>query len=170
VDSAYIMKLYHYRDNKDPVIAIEWQNRVEEDYDILDEADEDAEDFEISSLVVRKVKIKRIPEGPKLPCPWELRGKHCDEYWQKVYDADWRSGENRTQTCRENILPDWERAIVEYNDEDSQYWDYRWDYRNVDIEGIPRWKTASDETSVIRMETSLEIGCLQVRQSLQARS
>src|SRR6266849_3179194 len=119
-------------------MAIEWQNRVKEDYDILDEADEDAEDYEISSLVTHKIK-KRIPEGPKLPHPWELCRKQSDEYWQKVYE-DWKSGENERRLAA-NILPDWERAIVEFDEEDSQFWNYCWDYRDINIDDILRWKT-----------------------------
>lgn len=120
--AACHLKLYHYRDSKDPIIAIEWQNHVEEDYDILDEADEDAEDYKISSLVVHKVKMRRIPKGLKLPHPWELHGKQSDEYWQKVYD-NWKSGETECRLAS-NILPDWEN----------------WDYHDVNIDDIPHWK------------------------------
>ena len=134
--AARRLKLYHYRDHKDPIVAIEWQHHVEEDYDILEETDDNADEYEISRLVVRKVKVQ---QGPKLPRPWELRGKQCDEYWQKVYD-DWMSGETERRLIA-NELPDWEKAIVDFHEEDNQFWDYRWDYRDVDVEDIPRWKT-----------------------------
>jgi hypothetical protein len=155
--AARRLKLYHYRDNKDPIVAIEWQNHVEEDYDILDEVDdEDTEDFEISSLVVHKVKFKRMPGGPKLPRPWELHRKQSDEYWQKVYD-DWKSGENEHRLTA-NILPNWERAIVEFDEEDSQFWNYHWDYRGIDIEDIPRWKTAPTKPICVEVSWRLATG------------
>src|SRR6266849_9772136 len=68
-----------------------------------------------------------------------IRSVTCDDDWQKVFD-DWKSGETERRLAS-NILPNWERAIREFDDEDSQYWSYRWNYRGVDIEDIPRWKT-----------------------------
>ena len=124
--TTHHLKLHHYRDNKDSIVVIEWQNHAKEDYDILDEADEDAEDYEILSLVTCKIK--------------ELCGKQSDEYWQKVH-VDWKFGENEHRLTA-NILPNWERAIVEFDKEDSQFWNYCWDYCNVDIDDILCWKTA----------------------------
>jgi hypothetical protein len=96
--AAQRIKLYHYRDITKPIIRIEWNKCARDNYDILDDEepeDEDEfdniQDHEISRIAA--YKVLKVREGPKIPHPWELRGKQCNEYWQKVYE-NWKSGEN----------------------------------------------------------------------------
>jgi hypothetical protein len=141
--AARRIKLYHYRDITKPIIRIEWNKHARDNYDILDDEepeDEDEfdsiQDHEISRIAA--YKVLKVREGPKIPHPWELRGKQCDEYWQKVYE-NWKSGENEKR-LQENIPSEWEKAIREFHEEDSQFWNYCWDYHDMDIDEIPRWK------------------------------
>jgi len=140
--AARRLKLYHFRDIKVPIVQEEWQTNVE-DLDIMDEYIEEDEDeyANVPSVNVARARAKRIiraRESPKLPHPWELRGKQCNEYWQKVLE-DWMSGET-AKRLSEGCPSDWQRAIDEWNKEDAQFWNFRWDFKDFDIEDIPRWK------------------------------
>jgi len=141
--AAKRLKLYHYRKMKEPIIRFEWAGRVEEEYDIVDENEEDLEyeDFnrarEVKTVNVRRRKIGR--EGPSLPKPWELKGKDADKYWQKKTE-DWKSGEMEKR-LEKGEVPPWEKEIEEWNEEDAQFWNYNWDYEGYDLDDIPRWKS-----------------------------
>ena len=141
--AAKRLKLYHYREIKEPIVRFEWVGRAEEEYDIVDENEEDLEykDFN-RTREVRAVDIcrkRKGREGPSLPKPWELRGKEADEYWQKKME-DWKSGEidKRRETGES---PAWEKEIDDWNKDDAQFWNYNWDYEGYDSEDIPRWKS-----------------------------
>ena len=101
------------------------------------EGDEDKY-VNVQSARARAKWIIHARESPKVPHPWELQGKQCDEYWQKVLE-DWMSGE--TAKCLSEGHPsDWQRAIDEWNEEDAQFWNFCWDLKDFDIESIPQWK------------------------------
>ena len=76
--AARRLKLYHYRDIKKPIIRIEWRDRAQEHHGPLDDGEpddsDDISDYEVSRVTLRKMAKTR--EGPKLPRPWELRGKN----------------------------------------------------------------------------------------------
>ena len=141
--AARRLKLYHFHDNKKPIVRDEWQYNLDNseirDEDV--EGSETSETMNVARVVVHK--IVRPREGPKLPRAWELRGKECDEYWQKKYD-DWKSGEN-AKRLQEGRPSDWEIEIDKWNKEDAQFWDFRWDFKDFDIENMPRWKNKGPE-------------------------
>ena len=143
--AARRIKLYHYRNIEKPMVRFEWRARQEDQYDILDEDEEDEQLFDEhqNRLVAKVARKTRQREGPDIKRPWELRGEEADEYWLSIYE-DWKSGETARRAAA-NLPSYWEKAIMDWSEEDKQFWDYSWDYRNYDAEDMPRWLTPPQE-------------------------
>ena len=62
----------------------------------------------------------------------------CNDYWQKVC-KDWKTSKTECR-LKANELPDQEKSIVDFDKEDSMFWNYCGIY----IKDIPHWKTPPD--------------------------
>jgi hypothetical protein len=148
--AARRIKLYHYRNIEKPIIRFKWRSRIEDKYNILDEDEEDLVDSaELQDFMAAKVKARKVRrrEGPDVKHPWELRGEEATKYWMQI-EEDWKSGE-MAKRAAENLPSRWEEAAFKWYDEECKpFWDYSWDYKDFDIEDIPRWITPPKEKSL----------------------
>jgi hypothetical protein len=142
--AASRVKLFHTRKIIDPIIHPRWETMREEsirDYEILTEPEEElsenSEGIESNAVRVSKRKDVYCPTG--IPHPWQLRGDELSEYWRKL-NEDIRSGEQARRLQR-NEPSAWEKAVEEWAEEDRQFWDFSWDFRNYDAEEMPRYIT-----------------------------
>ena len=87
-------------------------------------------------LVINCVKNDR---QPGIPRPWELRGKDADEYWQRVYQ-DVVSGEMKKRADDGRLAP-WEEELLQWTENDTQFWNYKDDFKDMKLDEIPRFKT-----------------------------
>ena len=76
---------------------------------------------------------------PQLPRPWELCRKEADEYWQRVYE-DVISSEMKKRVDAGRLAP-WEEELIQWMEEDAQFWNYKDDFKDMKLDEIPRFKT-----------------------------
>ena len=109
------LKLYHYHDANEPIVQFEWKHNI--DIEITDSNDEDSEisekgNFSTDNISRVAVNSAKKDMQPRIPRPWELRGKDADEYWQRIYQ-DVISGEMKKRTDAGRLAP-WEEELIQW--------------------------------------------------------
>ena len=134
------LKLYHYRDKIDPIVRFEWKANT--DVEITNSDDEELEITEKGNFGADNILVinrARNDRQPGIPRPWELRGKDADEYWQCVYQ-DVMSGKMKKRADNGRLAP-WEEELLRWTENDTQFWNYKDDFKDMKLDEIPRFKT-----------------------------
>ena len=140
--AARRLKLYHYRYANEPIVRFDWKRNT--DVEIPDSDDEDSEISEKGNFGtdnISRVAVNRAKKDtqPRIPRPWELRGKDADEHWQRVYQ-DVISGKMKKRADTGRLAP-WEEELIRWTENDAQFWNYKDDYKDMKLDEIPRFKT-----------------------------
>jgi hypothetical protein len=123
-------------------VRFEWKRNT--DVEITSSDDEDAEitkkgNFSTDNISIVAINRAKKEEQPKIPRPWELRGKDADEYWQRVHQ-DVVSGEMKKRADAGRLAP-WEEELVRWTENDAQFSNYKDDFKDMKLDEIPRFKT-----------------------------
>ena len=117
-----------------PAYNVEIMNSNNEESEITEKGNFSADN--ITCVAINRAKKDK---QPRIPRPWELHGKDADEYWQCIYE-DVVSSEMK-KTADAGRLAAQEEELIRWMEEDTQFWNYKDDFKDMKIDEIPRFKT-----------------------------